>query len=143
MSQFVKRMLGVSLCIVMLGTVGFAQTNTGRITGLVTDATGAVIPGVEVTVRNPATGLSRNTLTNESGNYQVPLLPPAVYSVQVALTGFSTEIRDGVTVQVDSVLRIDFALKVGAASEKIEVTADAPLLQNETSSLGEVIDARK
>src|SRR5580692_7409502 len=82
------------------GLTAFAQSNTGRITGTVHDATGAVIPGVEVTVRDPATGLTRNAITNESGNYQVPLLPPAVYSVETALTGFSTEVRSGITVDV-------------------------------------------
>jgi len=55
-----------------------AQTTTGRISGTVTDESGAVIPGVEITVRNPATGLTRNVITNESGTYQVPLLPPTV-----------------------------------------------------------------
>jgi len=144
MSRFIR---AAFVFIVSLGVVSaasaLAQTNTGRITGTVTDPTGAVIPGVEITVRNPATGLSRNTVSNESGNYQVPLLPPAVYEVQAALAGFATEVRAGITVQVDAIVRVDYALKVGNTAEKIEVTADAPLLQNETASLGQVIDARK
>src|ERR1051325_5922072 len=101
----------------------FGQTNTGRITGTITDATGAVIPGVEVVVRSPATGLSRNTVTNESGIYQAPLLPTGVYEVQASLPGFATEVRSGITVQVDAVIRLDFALKVGEITDKVLVTS--------------------
>ncbi len=142
MSRSLRAILIIVLAICG-GVSAFAQTNTGRITGTVSDTTGAVIPGVEVTVRNPATGLSRNTITNESGNYQVPLLPPAQYEVQVALAGFSTEVRSGITINVDAVVRVDFSLKVGNAAEKIEVVADAPLVQNETATLGQVIDSQK
>src|SRR4026209_1957772 len=81
----------------------FGQTNTGRIVGTVTDASGAVIPGVEVAVKNPATGLSRTVITNESGTYAVPLLPPSSYDVEAALPGFRGETRSGVTVNVDAV----------------------------------------
>jgi hypothetical protein len=121
----------------------FAQSNTGRITGTVTDVSGAVIPGVEVTVRNPATGLTRTVLTNESGTYQVPLLPPNVYEVEVSLPGFRREIRSGITLQVDAVLRVDFSLQVGDVQDEIQVTADAPLVQSETATLGQVMDSRK
>ena len=121
----------------------YAQTTTGRITGTVGDQTGAVIPGVEITVRNPATGLSRTVISNDSGTYAVPLLPPAVYEVEVSLPGFRREVRAGITVQVDAVVRVDFALVVGQVSEVVEVTADAPLVQSETASLGLVMDGRK
>src|SRR5688572_28537174 len=121
----------------------FAQTNTGRITGTVTDSSGAVIPGVEITVRNPGTGLNRTAMTNESGTYQVPLLPVGSYEVQVALAGFATEVRSGVTINVDAVVRQDFSLKVSSTAETIEVMAAAPLLQQETATLGQVMDSQK
>lgn len=144
MSRSFKSTVAMALLSIAFGGIPLlAQTNTGRITGTVTDPTGAVIPGVDVVVRNPATGLSRNTITNESGTYQAPLLPPALYEVQVSLAGFSTGIRSGITVNVDAVVRVDFALKVGEISDKVEVTADAPLLQNETATLGQVIDSQK
>src|SRR5262249_38720723 len=101
-----------------------------------------VIPGVEVVVRNPATSLSRAVVTNESGTYAVPLLPPAVYDVEASLQGFRAEIRSGVTVQVDAVVRTDFALRVGDISDAIEVTADPAIVQHETASLGQVMDSR-
>ena|SRR5215471_21158181 len=90
-----------------------------------------------------ATGLSRSALTNESGTYVVPLLPPAVYDVETSLPGFRSETRSGITIQVDAVVRVDFALRVGEVNESIAVTADAPLVQNETATLGEVMDSRK
>src|SRR5262245_33752875 len=105
----------ISLCVlVVLGTSPtFSQTNTGRIVGTINDVSGAVIPGADVVVRNPTTGLTRSVVTNESGTYQVPLLPPAVYDVEASLAGFRKEVRSGVTVQVDAVVRVDFALRVG------------------------------
>jgi hypothetical protein len=137
----------VALFAILAATFGgssvLAQTTTGRIVGTVTDESGAVIPGVVVGIRNPDTGLTREVLTNESGNYAVSLLPPAVYEAQASLPGFRQEVRSGVTVQVDAVIRLDFALHVGTTTDKIEVTADAPLLQSETASLGQVMDSRK
>src|SRR5690349_14749159 len=120
-----SRRVGAMVVFVLLlrvacGDSVFAQTTTGRISGTVTDASGAVIPGVEITVRNPATGLTRNVITNESGTYQVPLLPPAVYAVEAALAGFRTETRSGITLAVEAVVRVDFALRVGEVSDKIE-----------------------
>src|SRR6478672_7794428 len=97
-----------------------AQTTTGRIVGNIADESGAVIPGVEITVRNPATGLVRSAITNESGGFAVPLLPPSVYEVEAALPGFRKEVRSGVTVQVDIVVRIDFTLHVGNVSDEIQ-----------------------
>ena len=125
------------------GSSLFAQTTTGRIVGTVADQTGALIPGVEVMVRNPGTGLTRTVITNESGTYIVPVLPPAVYQVEATLPGFRREVRSGVTVSVDAAIRLDFTLAVGQVTEVVEVTADAPLLQSESASLGQVIDSRK
>src|SRR5690349_15527709 len=115
-----------------------AQTTTGRIVGVIKDASGAVVPGVEIVVRNPGTGLARNVLTNESGAYTVSLLPPAVYEVEASLPGFQRELRSGITLQVDTVVRIDFEMRVGDVTDQIQVTADAPLLQSENASFGQV-----
>jgi len=144
MWRSMNRVAAGVLVVLICGTFSlFGQTNTGRMTGTVTDASGAVIPGVEILVKNPATGLARNTVTNESGTYVVPLLPSGRYDVGASLPGFRAETRSGITIQVDSVVRVDFALRVGEINDKIEVVADAPLVQNETASLGEVMDSRK
>ena len=144
MKDLIKRIVAVGVVFACAGIFEcFAQTNTGRIVGTITDSTGAVIPGAEISIRNPTTGLARNVVTNESGTYAVPLLPPAIYEVEALLPGFRPQIRNGITVQVDAVVRLDFALTVGELSDKIEVTADAPLLQSETGSLGQLMDSRK
>src|SRR5437899_2965147 len=144
MHDLMKRIVALGLMFACAGIFECsAQTNTGRIVGTITDATGAVIPGAEISIRNPTTGLARSVMTNESGTYAVPLLPPAIYEVQALLPGFRPQVRTGITVQVDAVVRLDFALTVGEISDKIEVTADAPLLQSETGSLGQLMDSRK
>ena len=125
----------------MLSSAAFGQRVTGSIDGRVTDTTGAVLPGVEVTVTNDATGLVRNILTNEIGLYNVPLLSSGIYSVQVSLPGFRTELRRGVQVEVDRTARVEVRLEVGVVTETVEVTADAPLVQTDSSSLGQVIDS--
>lgn len=119
-----------------------AQTTTGRIVGTITDESGAVIPGVEIIVRNPGTGLTRTVVTEEGGTYNVPLLPPGNYEVEAQLRGFRKEVRRGITLQVDQVARLDFSLHVGEMTDEIQVLADAPLVQSESSSVGQVINSK-
>jgi len=136
-------MVFAGLLLVLGESPLLAQTTTGRITGTVTDDSGAVIPGAEVTVRNPGTGLTRSVVTNESGTYQLPFLPSRVYELEAALPGFRSEVRSGVTRQVNAVLRIDFKVRLGDLQDKIQPIADAPLVQAETATLGQVTDSRK
>ena len=83
---------------------------TGSISGTITDATGAAVPSAKVTVTAPATGASRSTTTNESGEYIVPLLGVANYNIQVDLQGFQTAKADDVRLQVDEHRELDFKL---------------------------------
>lgn len=126
-----------------LGGMAIAQRITGSIDGRVQDASGAVLPGVEITVTNDATQQARTTITNETGLYNVPLLPSGTYSVRASLTGFRTELRRGIQVEVDRNARVDLQLQVGDVAESMEVTADAPLIETNSSSLGQVIDTRR
>lgn len=126
-----------------LSSIGLAQRVTGAIDGRITDASGAILPGVEVTITNESTAQARVVVTNESGLYNVPLLVSGTYSVQASLPGFKTEVRRGVIVEVDRNARVEIQLEVGEISEKIEVTADAPLVQVDSSALGQVIDAQR
>jgi len=118
------------------------QNITGTILGTVADASGAIVPGVTVTVTNKDTGQSIRVLTNQLGYYEAPQLRPGDYGVQAAGTGFKTLVRDGVQVSVESRLRLDFAMEVGDAATSVAVTADAPLIESETASLGQVITSR-
>lgn len=134
------------LFILFLSTIGFSapmQNIYGSLTGTVTDESGAVIPGVSVTATNAGTGLTRSTVTNERGTYLITSLPVGQYTLTVELPGFKKEVRGGITLQVDQTGRADFRLSVGNVTEVIEVTAAAPLVASETSSVGNVIDTTK
>ena len=131
------------LAIALLATPAHSQGVTASIVGTITDATGAVLPGVTVVATNEGTGLRREIFTNESGNYTIPLLPVGTYAVATELPGFRSEVRTGITLNVDARARIDFALQVGQLTETIEVTSEAPLVQTEDSSVGFVVDQRK
>jgi outer membrane receptor protein involved in Fe transport len=133
----------LALVILLVPISGGAQAITGTIEGRVTDVSGAVLPGVDVTVTNESTGQVRSSVTNETGLYNVPLLPPGTYSVQASLPGFRSELRRGLLLEVDRTARVEIQLQVGEVSEKIEVMADAPLVQADNSSLGQVIDTQR
>ena len=117
-----------------------AQSDRGTITGIVTDSTGAVLPKASVTATNVSKGTISKTVTNEDGNYTIPLLPAGVYLVKVELSGFRTHVREGITVQVAQTVRLDVILQVGEVSETIEVTADASLLKTETPELSTTVN---
>jgi len=124
------------------GTV-LAQGPTGEITGLVTDASGAVTAGAKVTVKNVSTDIERSLITNEAGVYTAPALSPGTYSVTVNLTGFRSEIRNNIELQVGQTARIDFSLQPGNVSETVEVKASAPTLETENSTVGAVIERKR
>ncbi len=117
--------------------------NFGEITGTVSDATAASIAGAVVTVTNTATSQSRQVSTNETGNYSLTYLVPGVYDIRAENPGFKASSRKAVGLDVGAVLRIDFKLEVGDASQQIEITAGAPLLTTESTALGTVIDNRR
>src|SRR5512136_623799 len=96
------------VCAVLFLTVaGFGQATSGEITGQVKDASGAVIPGVEVIATNVGTGIARNALSESSGIFRIPLLSPGTYSVKASMAGFKTSVRDGITVTVGQVVHVD------------------------------------
>jgi hypothetical protein len=119
----------------------FAQL--GQINGTVRDATDAVVPSARVAVTNIETGVSRRTTTNDGGGYVVPLLPPGRYQVSVEAQGFRPVERAGISLEVDQVARIDIAMEVGGVAESVSVTAETPRLEQETSSLGQVVDNKR
>ncbi len=120
-----------------------AQTTAAHISGRITDPTEAAITGAAITVINQNTGIRTNTVSNEEGDYLVPLLPPGTYRILIEKEGFRSVERSGITLHVNQAARIDFSLELGLVSEKVSVTADAPLLQLSEASLGAVIDNRK
>jgi hypothetical protein len=120
-----------------------AQTASTQILGLVTDSTGAVIPGATVTATRMETGDVRTTTSNETGNYIFPLVDSGTYEVSCAATGFKSEVRRGVPLELNQKARIDFQMQVGQAAETIEVTSAIPLLKTEDATLGSVVDQKR
>ena len=118
-----------------------AQLNTADIVGSVTDASGGVVPGVTVTITNTATQVSQDVVSDRTGNYVVNLLPPGRYSVRFELQGFKAVVRE-VSVGAGDRARADARLEAGEISEAIMVTAEAPLLQTDTSTVGATITSK-
>ncbi len=127
----------------LLPLSGSAQTTFGSITGTVTDATGAPTPGVKITVTNIDNAEKRSMDTNSDGIYQFVNLTPGNYRVEAEKSGFKKFSRSPIVVEVQNTLRIDVALEVGDVSQTVEVTAQTPLLQPETTSLGQVVQQRE
>jgi carboxypeptidase family protein len=119
---------------------GQASLTTGAIAGIVTDPTGAVVPHATVTATNSGTNASRSATTGANGGYVVPLLDPGEYKVSVKASGFRTSELGPLTVTVSQTVDLNFKLELGTATQVVEVTGAAPLLQttnpNTTSTLG-------
>src|SRR6267142_2416402 len=126
--------LFLSVCLV-IPLAAFAQTDRGTITGTVSDATGAVIPGAAIEARNLATGAVYTAGSSETGNFTLAQLPAGTYEVSVLLPGFKKFVRPNIVVQVAQVVRIDAALEVGASTESVTVEAAASLLKTESGEV--------
>ena len=119
------------------------RTSTQTIEGLVSDATGAVIPGATVTMTNIDTGITTTVTTNETGNYRFSYVPVGNYTVRCELDGFKTQSMSGVRVATTSQVRTDFTMEIGDITETIEVAADAITLNTENATVGSVIENRR
>src|SRR5206468_3485320 len=120
-----------------------AQTVSTQILGLVTDATGAVVPNATVRARRVETGDIRTTTSNETGNYIFPLVDSGTYEVTCTAAGFKTEVRRNVPLELNQKARLDFPLQVGQQAETVEVSAAAPLLETEDATLGSAVDHKR
>jgi hypothetical protein len=132
----IARTLCVVLLTSLLAVVASAQSNRATITGTVTDSSGALVSGVEVTAINVDTNVPSKTVSNQDGIYVIPNLFPGRYSVEFKREGFDILSRSAVTLESTQVARIDASLKVGATTQSVTVTADAPVLDLERPSVG-------
>ena len=117
-----------------------AQTDTATITGIVTDSSGATVPGASIQAVNQVNGLEYGTQSNETGNYVLTALPIGTYDLTATTEGFQTLFRPNVALHAGTRARVDIELQVGSVTETVEVTAELPLLESETSSLGQAIE---
>src|SRR5437870_733734 len=128
--------LGISL-----GVFGWAQAvSTSQINGTVQDASGAVLPGAEITATQTDTGAVRMTVSNETGSYVLPGLPVGPYKLEVSLPGFRTFVQSGIVLQVNSSTAVNAVLNVGQVSETVEVQANAAMVETRSTGIGQVIE---
>ncbi len=132
-------LLRIVSLLALFSLLAWSQEPTGEILGTVADATGAVVGGAAVTVTNTSTGVARNLTTNSAGTYIAPALTPGIYSVRVAMKGFTASVRNNIEVAVGQEIREDFSLQVGDISQSVEVNAVATALDTETTTIGTVI----
>ena len=126
----IMRIKGLRLGVALVGLVMavspfplFAQVTGATLSGTITDASGAVLPGAQVIIANLSTEVTRKSLTQSDGFYSAPNLPPGSYEVTVSAQGFATVTRKGITLNVGGNQIIDIQMKVGQVSEQVEVDA--------------------
>src|SRR6202521_6292717 len=117
--------LVLSLCLIC-STLMSAQSTGGRILGRVSDSSGAVLANVKVTATNEATGIARETNTNASGDYVFPEVPVGTYTPTFDLSGFKTNVRKSVALDLNQVINVNKSMQAGGAKENVEVTREAP-----------------
>ena len=118
-----------------------AQTVSGTILGQIQDQQGAAIGKTEITARSLDTGAIRKTTADDSGEYRITSVPAGSYEVSASIAGFKTEVRSGISVTVGADVAVNFSLTVGAISEKVEVTAEAPQVDASSSTLGGFVNS--
>lgn len=125
------------------GATTRAQVGSATLSGLVLDQAGAAVPGAVVTIVQAATNLTRTVVTATDGGYRATALPPGLYRVRVESAGFRPITREGIRLATGEIVRVDLRLDLGGIAEAVTVQADAPLLREESSGLGHVVDNRR
>lgn len=135
-SSLFARFFGLSVILLLLAFTAAGQANRASITGTVTDASKAVIAGAEITARNVDTNAETDAISNGDGIYLVPNLPPGSYALTFRKDGFKEIVQPSVTLISTQVAEINEVMQIGAATENITVTAEAPVLDSESVSIG-------
>ena len=130
------QVLALLACIALLFVpLGVSQTTQGQLNGRITDTTGAVIPGADLSATNPLTGVQMDTSSNEAGQY-VLYLPAATYDVRITSAGFAPQVISGVLISAATATTIDAELQVEAVAEEVQVTATLATLETSETSVG-------
>jgi hypothetical protein len=138
------RLLWITAVVMMLATLSFGQADQGRIAGSVKDASGAVVPGVTVTIKNDRTGEERSALSGDAGAYVLPALRPSVYTLTATLPGFAPAESKGVELTVGQRLNIDFTLKPANLSTTVDVQASNVItIDTSSAAMGANVDLRE
>jgi hypothetical protein len=144
MMPSVQRVFGGLLLMLFASTGAWAQVgSTAQISGTVRDDSGAVLPGVDVTVTQTATGFTRTAVTDAGGGYTLPNLPIGPYRLQASLSGFKTFQQTGIVLQVGSSPTINVTLGLGQLAETVTVQGEAPLIETRNMGVGQVMDNKR
>ena len=133
----------LAVIVLFAHAVSFAQGTAATVSGFVTDSSGANLPNATITYTNSATGVVSKATTNGEGLYRVTGLLPGTYSSTVSMTGFKTAAREGIDLQIEAQVTINYSLATGAASEIVTVTADTNLLETSSPTVSQVIEGRQ
>jgi hypothetical protein len=136
-------LLATGLSVLLLPAIARSQTSSGKLVGVVQDSSGGVLPGVSIVVKNLGTGTSRDTVTDDRGQFDLAGLAPGRYQVDAELQGFRKFSQGPVTVQVNQETRVNPTLSVGTVAETVNVTAEGMLVQTTTSVVGKVVDEKQ
>ena len=137
LARFLSR--GLILLAILIPVEALAQTGAASLTGIVTDQSGAVVPGATVTATNQATNVEYSAVSNDAGNYTVSSLPVGTYVVRAELSRFKTASTKPIQMEAKQIVRFDFKLELGGVAETVEVTSQSPVLQTESATVGQVI----
>ncbi len=137
LARFLSR--GLILLAILVPVQALAQTGAASLTGIVTDQSGAVVPGATVTATNQATNVEYTAISNDAGNYNVTSLPVGAYVVKAELSRFKTASTKPIQMEAKQVVRLDFKLELGGLAETVEVTSETQVLQTESTTVGQVI----
>lgn len=140
--QSLRFLAGLLLLCLGMTIQGLGQVNTASLTGLVSDATGAIIPNAAVTAKNNATNVESKVASDASGYYTFATLPVGTYTVTAEIQGFKKAMRENAVLEVGQKARIDFTMEVGAINETTTVTAMAPMMTTQEATTGGVIENR-
>ena len=128
------------MTVLLVGGNASAQATLGTLEGVTTDDQGVGLPGVTLTMTNKETGYSYSAVSRSDGRYVIAGIQPGIYDIEVALSGFETQKRMGMTFNVGGILKIDFALKASTLAEEVTVTAESPMVEVTKSEVSKVID---
>ena len=138
------RRLVCYIAVYALATCGMARAQAvSEVQGIVQDGTGAVLPGVDVKMTQTETGLVRSAVSGPDGGYLLPALPPGPYRLEATLQGFRNYVQNGIVLQVGVNPRIVVTLEVGAVADAVTVTANAPLVETQSTAVGRVVEQQR
>lgn len=131
-----RRLVSLVAMLLLLPALADAQIEQGRITGTVTDAQGAILPGATVTAKSPALMGTRSVVSESDGRYLFPALPSGTYTLTYELAGFRTIVREGIVLRVGTTLTVDMQLQLASLQESVTVTGMSPIVDTETTKVG-------